>query len=129
MKKKNIELIDRDLSWLSFNDRVLQEAEDLNVPLLERIKFLGIFSNNRDEFYRVRIATIRRMERFGKKGEKLLGAHPKTLLEKIQKIALKQQQKFDRLYQSLIKDLEKEKIFLINEKELSKEQGQYVRNY
>jgi polyphosphate kinase len=129
MKKKSIELIDRDLSWLSFNDRVLQEAEDTNVPLLERIKFLGIFSNNRDEFYRVRIATIRRMERFGKKGEKILGANPKPLLDKIQKIVLKQQEKFDRLYHSLIKELAKEKIFLINEKELSKEQGDFVRNY
>src|SRR5215212_2960937 len=129
MKKKQVELINRDLSWLSFNDRVLQEAEDPTVPLLERIKFLGIFSNNRDEFYRVRIATIRRMERFGKKGEQLLGADPESLMEKIQKIVLKQQEKFDILYDALIIELAKENIFLINEKQLSPEQGKFVRNY
>src|SRR5438105_9275992 len=91
MAKKEIELIDRDLSWLSFNARVLQEAEDKSVPLLERIKFLGIFSNNRDEFFRVRVATIRRMALFGKKGKELLGSDPDKLLEKIQKVVMRQQ--------------------------------------
>src|SRR5437879_12912977 len=93
MAKKEIELIDRDLSWLSFNARVLQEAQDKTVPLLERFKFLGIFSNNRDEFFRVRVATIRRMALFGKKGKQLLGAHPDKLLERIQRVVIKQERK------------------------------------
>jgi polyphosphate kinase len=67
----------RDLAWLSFNERVLQEAEDRTVPLLERLKFLGIFSNNLDEFYRVRFATIRRMLRLDEKAVQLLGNSPK----------------------------------------------------
>jgi polyphosphate kinase len=129
MAKKKIELIDRDLSWLSFNARVLQEAEDRTVPLLERFKFLGIFSNNRDEFFRVRVATIRRMALFGKKGKQLLGADPDKLLEKIQRVVIGQQRKFEVIYKELLKELEKEKIFLINETELNKEQGEYVRSY
>ncbi|MBP6657324.1 MAG: polyphosphate kinase 1, partial [Bacteroidia bacterium] len=71
MKKKDSTLINRDLSWLSFNARVLQEAEDDTVPLIERLRFLGIFSNNRDEFFKVRVATIRRMMKFGKRGKEI----------------------------------------------------------
>ena len=81
-----VPLINRDVSWLSFNARVLQEAEDSTVPLVERIRFLGIFSNNRDEFFRVRVATIRRMTKFGKKAKNLLGADPDELLEEIRKL-------------------------------------------
>jgi len=129
MAKKKIELIDRDLSWLSFNARVLQEAEDRTVPLHERFKFLGIFSNNRDEFFRVRVATIRRMALFGKKGKQVLGADPDKLLERIQRVVIKQQRKFDVLYKELISELAEEKIFLVNETQLNKEQGEYVRSY
>src|SRR4029079_15483176 len=124
MGKKQVELVNRDLSWLSFNARVLQEAEDTTVPLLERFKFLGIFSNNRDEFFRVRVATIRRMARFGKKGKLLLGTDPDKLLEKIQKMVIRQQAKFDTIYTGLIKELSKEKIYLVTEKQLTKEQGE-----
>ena len=81
--EKKVPLINRDISWLSFNERVLQEAEDPNVPLIERFRFLGIFSNNRDEFFRVRVATIRRMTKWGRKAKNLLGANPDELLEKI----------------------------------------------
>src|SRR5438105_14199290 len=98
MKKKNLELIDRDLSWLSFNARVLQEAEDPNVPLLERIRFLGIYSNNRDEFFKVRVATIRRMTKLGKRAKDLLGADPDELLDRIQKIVIRQQAKSESIY-------------------------------
>ena len=66
-------LVNRDISWLAFNDRVLQEANDPSVPLLDRLKFLGIVSSNRDEFFRVRVATIKRMIRLGKKGADILG--------------------------------------------------------
>ena len=77
MSKKDFEFINRDLSWLLFNARVLQEAQDPSVPLLERLRFLGIFSNNRDEFFRVRIATIRRMLELGKKAKEIVGKDPK----------------------------------------------------
>ena len=58
---------DREISWLSFNERVLQEAEDSSVPLVERLRFLGIFSNNLDEFFRVRVPTVQKMSAYGKK--------------------------------------------------------------
>ncbi|MBK7853401.1 MAG: polyphosphate kinase 1 [Bacteroidetes bacterium] len=129
MGRKNVELIDRDLSWLSFNARVLQEAEDPTVPLLERLRFLGIFSSNRDEFFRVRVATIRRMTKWGKKGKDLLGTDPEELLEKIQKTVVAQQKKFEKVYSEILLELEKENISIINEQQLTKEQGIFVRNY
>lgn len=67
IKKTKIPHINREISWLSFNERVLQEASDPSTPLIERLKFLGIFSNNRDEFYRVRVATINRLTKLGKR--------------------------------------------------------------
>ena len=71
MHKRNT--IFRDISWLSFNARVLQEAADETTPLIERVKFLGIFSNNRDEFYRVRVATVKRLSKLGRKALDLYG--------------------------------------------------------
>ena len=88
MKSKHFLLVNRDISWLSFNDRVLQEANDPSVPLLERMKFLGIVSNNRDEFFRVRIATIKRMARLGKQGAQIMGEDPVELLNSIQEVII-----------------------------------------
>ena len=122
-------LINRDLSWLSFNERVLQEAEDKNVPLLERLRFLGIFSNNLDEFFRVRVATIRRMKKVGKKGKQIIGVDPAKLYEKIQKIVIQQQEKFSNLYNGIVKELIKENIFIVDEKKLTKEHQVYVKEY
>lgn len=127
--KKNLVLINRELSWLSFNERVLQEAADPTVPLLERVKFLGIFSNNRDEFFRVRVATVRRMVHMGKRAEQMLGETPAVLLDKIQKKVIEQQATFDRLYQSIRKELEEENIYIIDENQLSREQGAFVKQF
>ncbi|MFL5764876.1 MAG: polyphosphate kinase 1 [Bacteroidia bacterium] len=126
---KNIVLINRELSWLAFNDRVLQEAEDKTVPLIERLKFLGIYSNNRDEFFRVRVATIRRAVKHQKKALGVMGEDPVRLLNKIQKAVIAQQNKFESIYQEIIKELEKQNIFIINEKQLSPSQGAFVKYY
>ncbi|HNP22727.1 MAG TPA: polyphosphate kinase 1 [Panacibacter sp.] len=123
-------LIPRDISWLSFNARVLQEANDPAVPLKERIRFLGIFSNNLDEFFRVRVATLKRMiELGGKKGNMHLEEKPQEILDAIQMIVLQQQNEFSRIWQLIIGELKKEKIFLVTEKELNKQQKEYIKKF
>ncbi len=125
----NIPIINRELSWLSFNERVLQEAEDASVPLLERLKFLGIYSNNLDEFFRVRIATLKRMIDVDKNAKIDIGISPTKLLIKINEKLKQLSTRYDKTYQHLLKDLEKENIFILNEKHLDKEHGEFVRTY
>lgn len=122
-------IINRDLSWLSFNERVLQEAESQDVPLLERLKFIGIFSNNLDEFFRVRVATIRRMADYSKEAKSDLGISPEDLLDAIQERVLQLQKRFDAAYFQILADMEKENIFIINEKRLNEQQSEYVKKY
>lgn len=129
MKKEDVLMVNRDISWLAFNDRVLQEANDPTVPLLERLKFLGIVSSNRDEFFRVRVATIKRMMRLGSKGQELLGEDPVLLLERIQRIIIRQQENFDESYENILRELALQGIFILNEKQLSPVQGQFVKQY
>ncbi|HNX80054.1 MAG TPA: polyphosphate kinase 1, partial [Prolixibacteraceae bacterium] len=122
--------INREISWLSFNERVLQEAEDPRTPLLERIRFIGIFSNNLDEFFRVRVATVRRMVDFGKDEEGLLGQFsPRELHEKIQEIVSRQQFKLQEIFSDIIRELNINNIFILNEKQLNHNQGMFVRKY
>ncbi|MBC7422168.1 MAG: polyphosphate kinase 1, partial [Ferruginibacter sp.] len=122
-------VIVRDISWLSFNSRVLQEAADETVPLRERIKFLGIFSNNLDEFFRVRVATLKRMIEVGNKGNMHLEASPGMILEEIQERVLEQQKEFDRIWNEILRELKKQKIYLINEKQLNRAQQHYITDY
>lgn len=124
-------IIIRDISWLSFNARVLQEANDPSVPLRERVRFLGIFSNNLDEFFRVRVATLKRMAEFGEKAKTKmhLEKNPHLILEQIQDIVLQQQNEFNRIWNHVQQELKKEKIFLVTEKQLNKEQKRFVENY
>lgn len=125
----NRKIIFRDISWLSFNNRVLQEAADETVPLRERIRFLGIFSNNLDEFFRVRVATLERMIEFGKKLKMHLELSPGVILEEIQEILLVQQKEFDRIWNEILRELKKEKIHLVTDKQLSKQQQAFVLEY
>ena len=127
--KEQAKLIHREIGWLSFNERVLQEAQDLSVPLIERIRFLGIFSNNLDEFFKVRVASIRRMIDL-QEGDKLFeGEKPKKLLNQIQKKVIQLQNKFEYTYQQILGELERNKIFIINEMELNPHQESFVKRY
>src|ERR1700716_3188584 len=120
MRRKTIA---RDISWLSFNGRVLQEAADPGVPLRERVKFLGIFSNNTDEFFRVRVATLKRMVEMGSKIKNMhLEVAPGEILEDIQEIVLDQQAEFNRIWNEVRQEMEKQNIFLLNETQLNAQQ-------
>ncbi len=119
----------RDLSWLSFNARVLQEAADTSEPLRERIRFLGIFSNNMDEFFRVRVATLRRMIQLGNKAKMHLENNPQQIIDEIQMTVLNQQGEFNRIWEELKLKLKEQKIYLRTEKELNVEQQIFVRNH
>ncbi len=127
MQKRKI--IFRDISWLSFNARVLQEAADDTVPLRERIRFLGIFSNNLDEFFRVRVATLNRMVEFGSRSNMHLELAPQAILEEIQETVLEQQKEFDRIWNEILRELKKEKIHFVKETQLNKTQQRFVLDY
>ncbi len=127
--KNKIPLINREISWLSFNERVLQEAMDKSNPIIERFRFLGIFSNNLDEFFRVRVASVKRMIKYGKGLKQLLHDNPAEILEQINDIVLNQQQQFEQVFEALKQELEDNGVFFINEKQLTAEQGEYVRNF
>ena len=129
MRRKTIP---RDISWLSFNGRVLQEAADPTVPLRERIRFLGIFSNNMDEFFRVRVATLKRMSEFSgnkSKANMHIEASPGKILNDIQDIVLEQGDTFDAIWSDIRREMEKEKIFLVSETELDPNQQHFIQTF
>jgi len=126
LKKKTIV---RDISWLSFNHRVLQEAADTTVPLKERIKFLGIFSNNLDEFFRVRVAALRKMIELGSKAKMHLEDDPANILKNIQEIVMQQQSEFEETWKDILREMKKQNILLINEKKLTAAQQKFVLDF
>ena len=122
--------IDREKSWLTFNARVLQEAADSSVPLLDRLRFLGIFSNNLDEFFRVRYAAIRRLKFENADAEKILGGiSPDKLLKEITEVVIQQQSESLRILSEIEQKLEEENIFIIDEKEITREQENFIREF
>lgn len=124
--------VQRDISWLSFNARVLQEANDPTVPINQRIRFLGIFSNNMDEFFRVRVATLKRMAEFGSTKTKL-NVHMEDavseILVELLHIVLKQQSEFDRIWVNIQAELRKNKVFIKNDQQLTRDQKRFVVDF
>ncbi|MAP79502.1 MAG: polyphosphate kinase 1 [Aequorivita sp.] len=120
----------RELSWLQFNARVLQEANDKKIPLIERLRFLGIFSNNLDEFFKIRYATIKRIVDAGKMGKSFLGGiSAQDLLEVITKTVIEQQAHSLNILSDIQKELRKENIFIINETEVTPDQSKFLSDY
>ena len=113
MKKKS-EFINREISWLAFNERVLNEAANQHVPLIERMRFLGIFSNNLDEFFRVRVATLRRAMGISNKPIDPMDFDPEETLQEIQEIINAQQEKFDQSFHEVTELLSDAGLCLIN---------------
>jgi polyphosphate kinase len=123
-------VISKETSWLDFNGRVLEEAADPGVPLLERLKFLGIYSNNLDEFFRVRVATLNRLTKIPKKKAiSLIGYDPAKVLKQVQRQVVRQADRFERIYRQLLRELARRGVFIIDEKHMTAAQAQFVTEY
>ncbi len=127
---ENPAFVERDISWLSFNERVLQEAADQSVPLYERIKFLAIYSSNLDEFFRVRVASIRSFRKLKKKTKREMHLKPRKLLRTIRKTVNQQQSEFGRIFRKeIIPELKKNGIYLIDNRQYTPEQKAFAQQY
>lgn len=130
MDKDQMPYIQRDISWLSFNYRVLQEAKDPAVPLLERIKFLAIFSSNLGEFFRVRVANHRNLVRLGKKTKAQLDFDPKAVLKEILDIVNRHLLEFSQIFEKqIVPELKRNKIYILDHQQLNDEQLEFIEKY
>ena len=123
---EQITIMPKELSWLDFNGRVLQEAADESVPLIQRVRYLGIFSNNMDEYFRVQVADVRRLAVFSSPAQR---SPYIELLDQIRCRVLTLQSRFDEIYLNLLSQLRNDNIYLINEAQLDQAQGEFVRDY
>jgi len=124
-----MELFNRELSWISFNERVLQESLDTTNPLVERMRFLGIYSNNMDEFFRVRVASVIRLIALKQKKIDGFNGGPSALLKEIRKRVLEQQQLFELSYLKLLIELEENKVIIAREEDLTSSEKDFVYNF
>ena len=121
--------IPKEISWLAFNDRVLQEGSDPNVPLIERMKFLGIYSSNLDEFFRVRVATLKRLVKMGKRGQQIIGHDPIEILRRVKKTVVRQHKRYNSIFNESLKELANNHIHFVDEMQLNPEQQTIANNY
>ena len=119
----------KELTWISFNERVLQEAENADNPIIERLKFLGIYSNNQDEFFRVRVADLKRFSKLGEHGIEILGEDPNYILERIHHRISANRPRVDNALLSIKQKLAEYNIFIVNETQILPEQLSFLKDF
>ena len=128
-KKKKTPYLDRDVSWMLFNRRILQEACRPHVPLLERMSFLGIYSNNLDEFFRVRVASQSRIAEYGDKSAAKESEHAKKVIKQINKLNAQYAKAYSKAVDEVTEALRRENIFLATDTELTPAQQDFIHDY
>ena len=128
--EKKMPVLSRDLSWLAFNYRVLQESKDKRVPLLERLKFMAIFASSLDEFFKVRVATLRRLLKLKKKTRARIATHISRELDLVMQEVVRQQKEFGEIFRDTLQpELSAAGIMLVNHTALTKEQAAFANKY
>jgi len=128
--EKNKKFLNRELSWLAFNHRVLQEAQDTTVPLLERIQFMAIFSSNLDEYFKIRVATLKRLIQLKQGTRQQLTQDPSAELDQVLAEITRQQEELGETFRNqIVPALRAEHIFIIDEKTIRPEQQEFAQEY